>query len=537
MLLGLLCAMGSARAGYYTVSYSGGSYTVVGRYATQTSPYSLNTNTSEYGVPYAYAQWGVASGAAYSASVTCAGEITATFTYHPGSMSSGGYGGGYGGSTVSLADDPPPSAVVIAETCTASWGGSERITAGSADNTLGFAEVAYGGNSQSSGTRYKIQEGPGTSFTVKCSPQAKVAGTGVVGPPDVYGSGNAFVKYKATASALEVILNGGIGPKDNKKFLIGQHVGATVSTGGLTANSYNWSIGGGEPFKNWTASQTQGHFTALGAETNSTLGFYFKKPEPVAPAIVSCATHLVVPSGSLPVAGLNATPSRECTVTHPDFTMEVRMGDVHMFGTSPNGLGLKLGGLSNSTYNGEVGIVYNSTVTTPPEFTASGIGGWNFVQLITPGRHEVIYGIAEGMIKNGLLCLDNWYPYAPASAVTQPFPANGNHFEGVDAPQNSLVSNPDQDDSVDFKDEFGVWLMYIPPGADSCYVPLRKIWWFWHGAANYQSWRVPQWLQTSGPPPSSPLDCLWDFDRPDYPSHPEWDHLLLNSDLSVYEDE
>lgn len=547
--------MGSARAGYYTVSYSGGGFTKVGRYGTQTSPYTLNTNTSEYGVPYANAQWGVDSGTAYSASVTCGGEITATFTYHPGTESSSGSGGGYGtyggGSTVSLADDPPPSVAVIAETCTASWGGSDRIIEGSANNTLGFEEVVDGGNSQSSGTRYKIQENPGTSFTVKCSPQAKVSGTGVVGPPDINGSGNAFVKYKAKASALEVILSGGIGPNHDKQFLIGQKVGATLSTGGLTADAYNWSIGGGDPFKNWTASystqppQSQGQFTQIGAETNSTLSFYFKKPDDINPATVSCAIHLVVPTGSLPTAGLNVTPSRECTVRKPNFTFSVSLGYVHLTPTgsvSPDGI--KLGGLpspTGTTYPNDMGITYSAQVTTPSDFMSAmnAIGGWNFVQLVKPGRHHVLHSVAQGMAKNDLLCVDNTYPYEPAPYASHPggagqYSANGTVNTAADAPSNGLPADPWDGDGVNYFDSFGTWLMYLPPGNDSRYVPLGKIWWYWHGTADYDSSRASKWSHVTG---SVVPDSDWGLDGPEYPHHPEWEELLLNTDLVNYIDE
>lgn len=181
---------------------------------------------------------------------------------------------------------------MIAEASTASWTSSTTLGAqatGSCSNGLGFPTVSTGptgGPSYvtkgglSQGTRYQVKQDPGTSFTIACSPAIQVGGTGAVGPPLEVGDGTVSLSYKATAEPLEVVLSGGIGPKDGKQYLIGQKVTATALTGGLTATSYAWDVSGGAPFKSYAPGQNTATFTELNlaTETGSFLTFHFKEP-------------------------------------------------------------------------------------------------------------------------------------------------------------------------------------------------------------------------------------------------------------------
>lgn len=139
-------------------------------------------------------------------------------------------------------------------------------------------------DSISSGTRYQIKDQPGQSFTITSSPSAAVAGPAVAGTPTTNG-GTVDVRYTATASPLEVVLSGGIGPKNNKSFLIGQQVTGTVLTGGLTANGFNWTVSG-NPFKNWQfawvspSDPTSSVLVPFGTQTQPSVTFYYSQPSP-----------------------------------------------------------------------------------------------------------------------------------------------------------------------------------------------------------------------------------------------------------------
>jgi hypothetical protein len=104
---------------------------------------------------------------------------------------------------------------------------------------------------------------------------------------------NGSVSYQANAEPLEVVLSGGIGPKDAKRYLIGQLVTATLSAGGLQPTSYSWSISDGNPFKFYLPSDNTGTLLELEGEdlTGSSLGFHFRTPV-VGKATVSCQCPL-----------------------------------------------------------------------------------------------------------------------------------------------------------------------------------------------------------------------------------------------------
>jgi len=423
---------------------------------------------------------------------------------------------------------------VVAETCSTSWSTSSNAPAtstGSSDNGLGFGEVrnAAGNGGSSSGTRYKIQQNPGASFSITCSPKVVFSGTAAAGPPIVGGNGVGSLSYSASAQPLEVTLSGGIGPKNGKRYLIGQHVGASLSTGGLTGGTFNWSVSNGDPFGNYTADQTIGHFTAAWPTTTNPTGFYFKTPvissttsQPT-PVTVTCSAHLNVPAGALPAAGLDVAQNRTCTAEPPaSATLGAAIGSVSLQGTPPNLIGL--GGVTDPTwFPGDVGIAWEGSVTTPPAFTASGTGNWTFVQLVTASRYRVKQGASQSFVKNGQLCLDNWYPYDGT------FAADGQHTKRVDSPSAALSSNSQALDSVNARDSFGTWLMYLPPGGDSRYVPIRKIKWFWYGAASRSTTAPYDWKMTS-----LLTDRGWSFDGAPYPPHPEWSVVSLNSELDNY---
>ncbi len=99
---------------------------------------------------------------------------------------------------------------------------------------------------------YTLKNNPGVSFSITADPKASA--TSSCQPPFSVATAGAGVTYDAGASAVEIVLSGGIGPYYDKRYLIGQKVTATVlAPYHVTVSSHDWSVTDGEPFKDWTA--------------------------------------------------------------------------------------------------------------------------------------------------------------------------------------------------------------------------------------------------------------------------------------------
>ena len=142
-------------------------------------------------------------------------------------------------------------------------------------------------------------------------------------------SGGASVSYTAAVYPLTVNLIGGIGPSTAKHLLIGQQLGATLSSGPLTQTSWSWGASGGSPFKNWVANYSSATYTPLGLETSNQLTCNFAQPSTM--ASVNCTAHLAVPSGASPSSGLDVTAAQSLIIEKPSTILDVRCGTVTDF--------------------------------------------------------------------------------------------------------------------------------------------------------------------------------------------------------------
>lgn len=321
--------------------------------------------------------------------------------------------------------------------------------------------------------------------------------------------------YKASAQPLQVILSGGIGPQNDKQYLIGQRVGASVETGGLQATSYLWSISGGKPFKGYSANESNAVFTGLSNETNPTCDFYFAKP--VTDGVtVACAVWLQVPPGALPAEGFHVTLSRGCAVDKPWNSLSAQIGSpqgdppgnptrIHLYGV----------GISQSTET--TGIIWIGTVTTPSQYGAG--GGWNYTQLVWPQRTKTVHDldtnsdVPQMWDFNGLKCLDTYFGYAPR--YPDLYPADSRFYVQGDEPS-SPVGDPIM--SLTIHDSFETYTLYQPPGDNSCLVPLKNLEWFWGFGSTPDASHI---YQVNNP------SSGWSF-LEDFPAHPEWDRNVAN---------
>jgi len=319
------------------------------------------------------------------------------------------------------------------------------------------------------------------------------------------------------------VLSGGIGPRNAKRFLIGQLVTGTVSTGRLPANGFNWSVSG-KPFKNWQfawvspSDPTSSVLVPFGTQTQPSVTFYYSQAS--SPSTVATSVHLVVPAGSLPAAGLNASLSRTCTVVPPTWKITATTGTTQLEPISaPNCV--TFDGASYTYSNGNTstilkgGIVWVGWVTTPPGYGSG--GGWNVTQLGTLHRVRTEDGTVQGLACNDKLGLDTQFGYDPVYPGLYPDTgtwagADDQPISGFDGPDPLYGSTLPGTESLTVNDSFTDYLMYKPPGAGSCFVPLENFTWFWKGQVlpdTSGGWRLFSPGGSSAPGSHFPAHPIW----------------------------
>ncbi len=221
---------------------------------------------------------------------------------------------------------------------------------------------------------------------------------------------------------------------------------------------------------------------------------------------------MTVPTGSKPSTGIDATPNVDAVTVGPTSTYQtVSVGSVTI--TASNSIAL-----AHCAVDSTVGILFRSTISTPSAYVHSGSGasakgGWHYVQLISLGRTRVVSGTTQTLRVGGQTDgLDTCYPYEPAGVTPNVWDADTTERRADDGPAESLDTIAS---SYTINEHFNVYVMYMPPGSDSKFVPLRKYPWSWGGTATYASsvWT----LSASSASCSSAVD---------YPAHPNWARLI-----------
>lgn len=416
--------------------------------------------------------------------------------------------------------DDPPAKVVVAETCTAYFSASGSSPTGSADNYLGFAATINTGsgykNGTSSGTRYQLLAG-GQTVSLTASPSSSASATN--------GMLYATMSYQSSAAPLEVILSGGIGPKTAKRFLIGQQVTAYLQTGGLSASYVHWSIVGGKPFSNYVVGDRAvydnsnppqfqynvpdgyGLFVPLGENlTDLTIFYHYAMPES---STVACAAHLDVPVGAKPESGLDVAPVRTCSVEAPAFNLQGVIGSAVVNQPGGPNPGLYLGGASYSG-NGLAllgsGTYWIGWVQAPGDFLADyGTGNWQFTQTIVPQINMTLNGVPYSWSLNGITQIDWHFDYD-----LQTHPGDADWQSANDHPGIPIVGGCTMlHDAMNCM----AYMMYMPGGQGSCFVPLQALHWSWGATATPSAGGV--WSKDGDGSPTMNLTAM-------FPDHPQW---------------
>lgn len=469
----------AAHAGYYTASYdlSDCYVDIVGPYGTQWSKsYTVSSGVvsgsgvSEELVTDGEEEWyAIGQG-----SVHVHGGIAVTFTWHGDD-----------------AGDVAPPCAIIREDSAASWGG----TSGSASDDLGDSPSGGTYGQSVGGHLYWIKTGAGSSFTVHEYPEAQATCTtpGPGQPPNA----SAGITFSVTASPLRLSLSGTIHHTDEDldECLIGQAISAapTVdSDGKMFSDSWDyssctWTIAG-SIFKSWGYASD---YSSGGPVSLSSGDYTAKVPGWCWNNAATLGSKSVTGAMTITIDGHNFSVSleRDATVVRPT--------GYDLTGTH-GGVFYDLYTIATGDGDTEAGMDFTAWCNCPSPFLATeGNGHWMFLQL-TDLEIEVLFPAASPYE----LHLDGYW-LDDSVAYDEVLPG-GLHPCGVD----NVAGGGDASDSPDVPllsgtsytigSSWQMYLMFLPPGSGSQWVPLRRLDWTWTNNGS-RSTPFVTWSDLEGP--------------------------------------
>jgi hypothetical protein len=458
------CSCTAQAQGYYTSTYSGGTTTVI----TTSPPSPTQKSVTPYSAPAptnAPGSWGGGSftyidGGGGSGSVTCAGEITATFIWNGGTN-----------------NDPAPTvnSVVVSETVNAAWQTPSGGDGSGTGTSGGGSDIPNGGTPASqppnyTATRYTANGGSG--FSVNATPSAFMSGSSPH-PYQVIG-GNAYVGYVAAAFPVTVSFAGTTLDSSHKdNILVGQ--GCTASLAGVPTtckvSGWQWTVGG-NTFQSWNGDSGTVPVVAVlgpGPVNQATAHWYWS--DTAGNKTVTCTATVTPPVGQgLP---FSITATKQVSVQRPAWVSNnisglgyILHGTIYALQAAATPLMLNQG----FSY----GASWRTAVSIPTSF--SGYGQFSYAQLITPEDYLTPYGGTEiGGPNNGHIGLDQKFPYLGDQYTT-----DNNSYNDGDSPAiplNFVRTSPDLYGSVRMMSVFKTYLMFKPPGTDVKWVPLAESDW------------------------------------------------------------
>jgi len=167
------------------------------------------------------------------------------------------------------------------------------------------------------------------------------------------------------------------------------------------------------------------------------------------------------------------------------------------------------------------GIHFTGRVGTPALFTTSGVrpsvsaGSWAFLQLCKLDESINSSVWPSKTLNTGGYELDNIWPYW-GQYIANSTDANPNSASAPDSPAVGLDTTTD---NIVINNDFQMYMMYLPPGSNSQWVPLDRLTWHWDVNSSEVG---SQWIPT---PPGSVIadpDQKWMV-------HPEWTSRHGNS--------
>lgn len=451
---------------YGTPVYSGGLYAL----PAGNKQYQLKTTGSPW--PYTYGGYSQTFTGSAPATASCAGDVTATFTWP-------------------AASGPTPPAVIIEQQATALWNGGTGAS-GSSNNPLGGANPGKGIDWVAA--KYTGQNTPPTSLVMTLS---GLSASGSPPPPASGGSVAARASYQVSVSPVTINLVGTTPDANgNMHILIGQKCSATLSSmpSGCTATNIQWSVDGWTVQANsWVVSSGSASATFTGPN----VAYTFTQATPSAtppswywddnagPMTVTCTATVTPPTGQ--GAAFTVTAKRVVALEVPLYSNSEPVGVVYLNNVYLGNPGYNLHAGANPDQ--VPGIYFRDTVTTPPLYTSAGTGFWYRTQLASVSWYEIAKGGTPTRGAPGNTMPGAQDPYhlsnggityvynnqtinADGSLFNAPFTVPENDSPGIQ------LSDTYQEYQVT-KEKYEDYIMYHPPG-DSIDVPLFYFQWSWN---------------------------------------------------------
>jgi hypothetical protein len=486
-VLSALASCTSVLAGSFTTTYSGGALQGYGPYA-------------DYGTPGAYGKGSSNEGPAASDTSI----ITANFTWVP--------------NPAYPTNDPEPKVVLIQQYSSSYWVDSDGYTVlgtGSCDNGLGSGitstDAGYPSGSgiagqTSAGYAYTLDSGD----TISCTPSAIYEGI----------FGGCGVDYSAVPIPITISLGGAVQDSSgNWDILVGQQ--CTASVNGLPSGyivTENWTVSG-KTFTGWSptvslsgADPTTSSYTFVGAGQAATQTTQYIPPPAPTPwywddpysatgtkETVTCKVSMVPQSASYPpIPGFTVT--QNVTVMEPLVVEDDPNPNLDSIGqggymavnsNDPVEPGVNLWASPTAAElagNQPLGMLWICAVKTPAS-PAFGDGQIEVIQTIDPNNSAIKTANPALTVydpNNGITCLDG-QSIVYSSPVTEPAV-----IKDDDAPCIPLSKLNYAVNAASFVD----YLMYMPPGINSTWVPVATLPWSCNGSAtipangNWSSWTV-----------------------------------------------
>ncbi|PTY00550.1 hypothetical protein DB346_15760 [Verrucomicrobia bacterium LW23] len=304
----------------------------------------------------------------------------------------------------------------------------------------------------------------------------------------------------------------------NRKVYPGQKMILECNVPFFTVQEYKWEIPG-TIFKHWTAGQTSASLTQVPpAElTEKVVRFYWAstgmETEVICKVKINNAWH-----------NIKVKLDIERPIT--EFTKKV--GEARMKGSSIGFYDIEADNTSIE------GMDIHGKVQMPD---GEDFGEWNWVQLVTTSRQYDYFPVPPATVgkqtkavKTGLTGLDGTYPFEPSPYASYPGGAGSwltsttmrrildSPKNGFNPPQNSPFGTAYSRVAIT-NESFVTYMMFLPPGHDSRYVPLLKMGWSFKIEVARPSETDP-WAVVGIP---EQMESPGDGDIVETSEHPVWD--------------
>lgn len=274
---------------------------------------------------------------------------------------------------------------------------------------------------------------------------------------------------------------------------------------------YQWTVPGQTLYK-YVATDSRGYGVPL-ADANeaqvglsrSSIKFFWASTSADAPGHDEQTVSVLIRGIR---GGTLSAATTKFNVYTPMVCGTVDIGTAKILDSSYIGLG-GIESINPQFLGGEVGIRHEAAVTVPNGFAE---GHWNYLQMVQPNRHRSEGSSGWHPEHNLAWGIDGINPYgAPADAT-----GGHDNFDGSvqytwhtgeaphwieDRPASAYVPGGGYNlDEATINDSFQTWVMFLPPGQGSQWVPVMRSDWNFYVKA-IRAWTI--WRTSSVYPPSS----------------------------------